>query len=421
MCKSIKIGFYLPNGKISNVNWSTFNGENLGVGGSLHHLVAIPYFLSKRFSHYQITIYSDVLFDFTNNIKIKKISSFENLLTQVNDDSLDCLVIWENNKDKLSYLCQTGLNIALYSQNFIWDKDTLDRIAQSKNIKAYVPVGREMLDFIRDHRIIKKSYVLNNGIVSRLLNDRIKTNTKDNIVCYVGSIVQSKGFHLLAKNWKHVISVIPNARLHVIGSGSLYDHSKKLGKYGLAEESYENHFMPFLTDNNGKILPSVNFFGSLGLEKYETMERAKVGVVNPTGQTETFCISGVEFQALGVPVVSRRYIGLMDTIKNKKTGMLIKKDEELAEAIIQLLTNDRLRIKLGNNAVKYSQKFDFDIVINKWNELFTRIYENKSFPYQTMKTNIFYKKKWLKELVRVFNLNMSPILGKGWKKILLNN
>jgi hypothetical protein len=64
---------------------------------------------------------------------------------------------------------------------------------------------------------------------------------------------------------------------------------------GIAEASFEEIFMPDLLDENGSLLPSVNFHGISGAEKREILASAAVGVVNPSGQTETFCISGVEF------------------------------------------------------------------------------------------------------------------------------
>lgn len=79
---------------------------------------------------------------------------------------------------------------------------------------------------------------------------------------------------MIAKAWKTVLAAVPDAKLNVIGAGNLYDRNSKLGKYGIAEESYENSFMPYLTEKfeedgeiKERILPSVKFWGLMGVEK----------------------------------------------------------------------------------------------------------------------------------------------------------
>ena len=95
-------------------------------------------------------------------------------------------------------------------------------------------------------------------------------------VTYIGSLVPTKGFHLLANAWKAVLAEVPDAQLHVVGSGKLYDRNSKLGAYGIAEESYENSFIKGITDRAGELLPSVHFHGVMGEEKKELIARTSV-------------------------------------------------------------------------------------------------------------------------------------------------
>ena len=46
--------------------------------------------------------------------------------------------------------------------------------------------------------------------------------------------------------WPDVVKQVPDAQLYVIGSGKVYDENAKLGKYNIAEESYEKKFMSYL-------------------------------------------------------------------------------------------------------------------------------------------------------------------------------
>ena len=51
-------------------------------------------------------------------------------------------------------------------------------------------------------------------------------------------------------------------------------------------------------------MPSVHFHGVMGEEKKELIARTSVGVANPSGRTETFGISAIDFSSRGVPVVT---------------------------------------------------------------------------------------------------------------------
>ena len=103
---------------------------------------------------------------------------------------------------------------------------------------------------------------------------------------------------MLAEAWSNVRERVPDAGLDVIGTGRLYDENAKLGKYGLAEETYEQEFMKWLTDEKGEILPNVRFHGILGAEKYDVFRKCSIGVINPMA-TETFGLAAVEMEACG--------------------------------------------------------------------------------------------------------------------------
>src|SRR5699024_4727723 len=125
----------------------------------------------------------------------------------------------------------------------------------------------------------------------------------------------------------------------VVGSGRLYNRNAKLGTYGIADESYEKEFIKFLIDKNGKILPQVHFHGVLGgEEKLDVMARCAVGIVNPTGETETFGISAIEFEAMGIPVVTRDTGGFRNVVETEKTGFLCNEIDQFVEKIKLLLT-----------------------------------------------------------------------------------
>ena len=156
----------------------------------------------------------------------------------------------------------------------------------------------------------------------------------------------------MAKAWPKILEEVPDAELFVIGSGKLYDKKSKLGKWGLADERYESTFMKYLTRGED-LLPGVHLLGTLGGEKYAVLAQTKVGVPNPSGHTETFCISAVEMQMMGARVVSKRCAGYLDTVRNGvlfvKLASSVVKNAVLMEkeGIIQALNK-----RVGEDVVK---------------------------------------------------------------------
>ena len=226
----------------------------------------------------------------------------------------------------------------------------------------------------------------------------------------MGSLVQGKGFDFLAQVWRNIVSQVPDAELHVVGSGRLYVRDHILGGWGIAEPAFEEKFIPDRLHEKGSLLPSVKFHGILGAEKHEMLASAAVGVVNPTGETETFCISAVEFQAHRVAVVSARDWGLLDTVQHGRTGLLCRNKEELISNVVKLLKDVRLRTKLGEAAYAFAKAhFEVNCIAPAWYRLLLAVQEDRRLPYISMKSNGLYRWKILKELVRRLKRVM-PIL-----------
>lgn len=224
----------------------------------------------------------------------------------------------------------------------------------------------------------------------------VPTKEKKNIVTYVGALIHAKGFHKLAKEWKGILKEVPDAQLYVIGNGKLYDPTVNFGKYGIAEEKYENEFIPYLTEK-GEILPSVHFMGAMGIEKKEIIKQTKVGVTNPTGISETFCLSAVEFEGVGIPVVGYNGYGFLDTVISGKTGYLTKTGTELKRAVIRLLKDSEENRRFGLQAKEfYRECFTPDKIVSEWEKLICAVRKGKIIITLPERNNLFNDWKWLK-------------------------
>lgn len=221
------------------------------------------------------------------------------------------------------------------------------------------------------------------------------------IVTYIGALNKLKGFHKLAKVWKKILIEVPDAQLYVLGSGNM-GNAATLGPYGLAEAKYEKKFMKYLLDSHGEIIPSVHFMGNVGREqKEEIISSTSVGIANPTGIGETFCIVATEFEAIGVPVVSKKGYGLLDTVIDGETGLLVSTDSQFVNAVVELL-NDREKNQLFGKKGKLFVRSNFNIneIVQEWKRLVEDVYDDVPQKIIYVYNYPNNQMKWLRELNR---------------------
>jgi glycosyltransferase involved in cell wall biosynthesis len=401
----MKIAFYLENAEIAKVDLRYPERGNPGIGGSEYMMVMIANQLCKRYGKLmEVSILAADMCRLPAALRARYAVSFEEAAEQAARDSMDILIfhprygrVAERISALESHLTLKGI---AWAHNFL-SADDWDALERSKSIAAVVNVGREQLDFYRDHPLFYKSTVIHNCLDSSAFDHSIPALRTDNRVVYMGSLIECKGFHLLAQVWREIVAQVPHAELHVVGSGRLYGRNNTLGRWGIAEASFEEKFMPYLVDQKGLLLPSVKFHGILGAEKQEILASAAVGVVNPSGEGETFCISAVEFQAHRVAVVSANDWGLLDTVQHEKTGLLCRNKEELMSNVVRLLNDVRLRRKLGEAAYAFARAhFELNCIVPEWYRLLVAVEEGRRLRKISIKSNIFYRNKLMKEIVR---------------------
>lgn len=400
----MRVFFYFDNLRKKNIDFSIPEKGNPGIGGTEFMIWMISYYLNLYFNDIEVSILAPVIDKLPSNIKCIKCDSIYNAVELANNMNSDVLVLRgakyeDENLYKL--IDEMKVKTIMWCHNFERYK-YLKLASDTKYIKRNICVSKEQYDRLRDHKIFKKSDYIFNCIDCSIYENKIDVNQKENIVCYLGAIRPAKGFHKLAEVWERIEEKIPNCKLYVIGSGKLYDEDIILGKYGIAEKSYEDIFIKYLVDNNGKIKGNIKFFGDLSHnDKIEIMSQAKVGVLNPIAKDETFCISAIEFEALGVPVVAKKAYGLLNTVKNNQTGFLIKNDNQLVKYITMLLKDNSLNGNMGKKANNYiNNNFDVKNICCKWREMLYEVKNNQECSINIKLENYSCDLKWLREINR---------------------
>lgn len=411
--KKIKIGIEINDNKYKNKDFTHLLDGNPGIGGIQYQLLLLGDCLSNFFDDkYEIVYFHySPLNDFPEGIKEVICEDDLDILRVSLLEDIDELIV-NCNKSDLWYesLRKTNLNVLVRAGCYL-DIREIYNIRLTKQIVRIITISSEEYDYYIDDDIIDRTICienmmsfLNNNYPSKkaLLEMKFKNgDTLTHNVAYIGSLVPQKGFARLARIWPQIINKIPDAHLYVIGSGQLYGSDNELGKYGIAEEVYENKFMKYLTDKNGNIIQSVTFCGLIEDGYADVLNNISVGVVNPIALTETFCTSAIDFSSYCIPVVTCGKHGLLSTVLDNITGLTFHTDIGFKRNIISLLTNATLNKKLSINAYDFSRTFDCQKIVKKWDKALQDLYEEKKCTIHKVEGNYLNDFKILK-LVNAF-------------------
>ncbi len=170
-------------------------------------------------------------------------------------------------------------------------------------------------------------------------------------ILYLGRLKKYKSIQHLISAFKIVKEKLPDARLMIVGTGDY-----------LAELKSQAHSLG-LDD-------SVEFPGFVPLDnKLERMRKAHVGVLPSI--REGWGLTNIECNAVGTTVVAADSPGLRDSVKDGVTGLLYPYSdiESLATKLLMILTDDKYRQKLEQDALKWAQSFDWDIAAKSFEKL----------------------------------------------------
>jgi glycosyltransferase involved in cell wall biosynthesis len=85
----------------------------------------------------------------------------------------------------------------------------------------------------------------------------------------------------------------------------------------------------------------------------------------------------LEAAACGLPVIARKNYE-PETVIHGQTGYLVASDEELFACLGELLCRPDLRRTLGMAGRKHSERFDWDPITRRWEEIFLRLMSEKA-------------------------------------------
>ncbi len=223
-------------------------------------------------------------------------------------------------------------------------------VSVSENIKS---------ELQRIHKNTHKIVVIENGVNTDLFYPKDKKETRRSLTlnqdCYyllfVGSFYPHHGVYHIIHILNHITQKLPDVRLIMIGSGYLRESTIRLAKkLGL--------------------ISHVCFIGEIEYQQVPNyINAADAGIYIITGTGKIYGKSGLklyEYIACGRPVITGESCG--DFVKENNIGIGIQEEnyEQAANAIVNLLKDNKLMNTMGKNGRKLViNSFTWEITARK--------------------------------------------------------
>lgn len=200
------------------------------------------------------------------------------------------------------------------------------------------------------------SAILYNPIDS--LGNENSVGYDQNLVVFVGTLNHNKGIARLLEAWRLVKQSCTKAELHVFGK----DGKTKDGQ----------SMQAFLREQfRDMAMAQVYFHGMVGRDElFRVLSTARVAVF--PSLVEAFALAPLESMAWGCPTIFTKRASGPELIEHGQDGLLVDPEspEEIANAIVRVLKDDDLAIRLGQaGRQKIQDRFSLNVILPQ-NEAF---------------------------------------------------
>jgi glycosyltransferase involved in cell wall biosynthesis len=197
--------------------------------------------------------------------------------------------------------------------------------------------------------------IIPNGIDPPKSQYYVDESARDNEVLYLGRISREKNVLLLIKSMRHVVEEIRDVKLLLVGPDE-----------GLMEEIHNYAKSKNLTH-------IIEYLGPIyGDEKY--IIYASSAVYSLPSLYEAFGITLLEASIVGTPSVITGEGGQLYVAPPNKVSLWAKPNSKcFANAIITLLSDKKLRKKLGQYAKEWAQQYTWSRIFPRYKKLYNMI------------------------------------------------
>jgi glycosyltransferase involved in cell wall biosynthesis len=162
------------------------------------------------------------------------------------------------------------------------------------------------------------------------------------IVVFVGRLRKYKGAQHLIRAFPEVVRRQPSARLNIVGDGPYRAALERLARsLGIGDR--------------------IGFLGALSQrDKVDALNQAQVAAA--PSPKEGWGLTVIEANACGTPVVASRSPGLVESVRDGETGILVPHGDvtALAGAIVGLLNDRARRLTMAEAGVRWARGFTWE-------------------------------------------------------------
>lgn len=190
----------------------------------------------------------------------------------------------------------------------------------------------------------KNINVIYNGIDHIRYRPNIYHKSSYPLLVYIGRVKKYKNINHILNAIKYLINqnlyICNNLKLIIAGRGNYNDIISKINHLG--------------------IYKYVTILGEISDDlKIELLNKAWVYIT--TSSKEGWGLTVIEANACGTPVISYKVPGLMESIIDDKTGILVPYGNVklLSNAILKIISDNEYRDKLSRDAIKWAKNFNW--------------------------------------------------------------
>lgn len=207
---------------------------------------------------------------------------------------------------------------------------------------------------------VKKIFTIQPGLNFRP-SLKVPPKNPTPLLVSLGRITEMKRIDKTLQAFRLLHKEIPFIELVIIGRGKS-EHLAQLRKFCYEIGIEDRVFFP------GFIKKS---------EKIKILKKAWLLV--SSSMKEGWGLTVTEAAACGTPTVAYKIPGLVDSIKDRRTGLLCQKNTpvDLARNIRKILLNDHLRQQLSQNALTYSRQFTWNRAAKEALTIFDDLLKNR--------------------------------------------
>lgn len=188
--------------------------------------------------------------------------------------------------------------------------------------------------------------------------ERIKTlpfaKIQRHQIVYAGFLMEKQGVQLVLQSLPKVIEKVPDVKFIIIGQGEYENKLKQLVKQLKISKYVE--FKGFVKDH--KEVEKILCKSTVAVAPYVDSPDNYTRYTDP-GKPKLYLGCGLPVVITNVPQIARE-------IKSKKAGLTVKyQTKSVADALIKLLSNDKLYLEYRKNAIELSKDYDTNSLIAK--------------------------------------------------------